>query len=69
MVKFEKLETRQRMIQFADLVCRLAQSFPDDERFGLTSQVRRAAVSISSNLAEGSARHSRLGAYPLPKKT
>jgi len=58
MFNFEKLETWQKAIQFADLVYRLTKSFPDDERFGLTSQMRRAAVSISSNIAEGSARHS-----------
>jgi four helix bundle protein len=32
-------------------------NFPDDERFGLVSQMRRSVVSISSNIAEGSGRH------------
>ena len=59
MFNFEKLETWQKAILFADLVYRLTRAFPDEERFGLTSQMRRAAVSISSNIAEGSARHSR----------
>ena len=59
MFNFEKLETWQKAIQFADLVYRLTKAFPDDERFGLTSQMRRAAVSITSNIAEGTSRHSR----------
>jgi four helix bundle protein len=56
---FEKLETWQRAIEFADLVYRLTREFPSDERFGLTNQMRRAAVSVASNLAEGSSRGSR----------
>jgi len=59
MFNFEKLETWQEAINFADLVYALTRSFPDQEKFGLTNQMRRAAVSISSNLAEGSSRSSR----------
>ena len=59
MFNFEKLETWQEAISFADLVYALACDFPDQERFGLTNQMRRAAVSISSNIAEGSSRTSR----------
>src|SRR5436190_10422645 len=59
MFNFEKLETWQEAINFADLVYALTRNFPDQERFGLTNQMRRAAVSISSNLAEGSSRSSR----------
>jgi four helix bundle protein len=60
MFNFEKLDTWQEAITFADLVYSLTRSFPDAERFGLTNQMRRAAVSISSNLAEGSSRASRI---------
>jgi four helix bundle protein len=60
MFNFEKLDVWQEAIEFADLVYELTGTFPDDERFGLTNQMRRAAVSISSNLAEGSSRASRI---------
>jgi four helix bundle protein len=59
MFNFEKLETWQEAINFADLVYSVTRHFPDQEKFGLTNQMRRAAVSISSNLAEGSSRSSR----------
>ena len=56
MFNFEKLDTWARAVDFAGLVYQATKSFPADERFGLTNQMRRAAVSISSNLAEGSSR-------------
>ena len=59
MFNFETLDVWQEAIQFADLVYQLTGDFPSKERFGLTNQMRRAAVSISSNLAEGSSRVSR----------
>jgi len=59
MFNFEKLETWNEAIAFADVVYTLTRGFPDAERFGLTNQMRRAAVSISSNIAEGSSRSSR----------
>ena len=58
MFRFEKLEVWQKAVDFADRVYAVTRSFPDDERFGLTSQMRRASVSISSNIAEGSGRTS-----------
>jgi four helix bundle protein len=59
MFNFEKLEVWHEAINFADSVYAFTRSFPDEERFGLTNQMRRAAVSISSNIAEGSSRSSR----------
>jgi four helix bundle protein len=56
---FEKLDVWHKAINFADQVYALTRAFPDNERFGLTNQMRRAAVSISSNLAEGSSRSSK----------
>jgi four helix bundle protein len=46
----------QKAIQFTKDVYRVSEKFPAHERFGLTSQVRRAAVSIASNIAEGQGR-------------
>ncbi|MDQ2666934.1 MAG: four helix bundle protein [Gemmatimonadota bacterium] len=45
-----------RALRLAVETYRLTSSFPSDERFGLTSQMRRAAVSIGSNIAEGCGR-------------
>ena len=56
MFNFEKLEVWQKAIDFADLVYTTTRNFPAEERFGLTNQMRRAAVSISSNIAEGCSR-------------
>ena len=58
MFNFEKLDVWQKAIDFADLVYNHTRNFPSDERFGLTNQMRRAAVSISSNIAEGTSRMS-----------
>jgi len=55
---FEKLDVWPKAIDFADLVYKNTRDFPADERFGLTNQMRRAAVSISSNIAEGTSRMS-----------
>ena len=59
MFNFEKLEVWRKAIEFADSVYTITKAFPGDERFGLTNQMRRSAVSISSNIAEGSSRNSR----------
>jgi four helix bundle protein len=54
----EKLSVWQRAIDLVITVYKSTVSFPGDERFGLTSQIRRAAVSIPANIAEGAARDS-----------
>ena len=59
MFNFEKLETWHEAIASADIVYKLTRGFPPEERFGLTNQMRRAAVSIASNLAEGCSRSTR----------
>ena len=53
---FEKLEVWQLSRSFVKELYEITKSFPKDEQYGLTSQIRRAAVSISSNIAEGSSR-------------
>ncbi|HET7536923.1 MAG TPA: four helix bundle protein [Candidatus Didemnitutus sp.] len=56
MFNFEKLDAWRRSVAFAGIVYRNTKGFPAAERFGLTNQLRRAAISVPSNLAEGSAR-------------
>jgi four helix bundle protein len=50
---FRNLAVWQRSIELTLAVYKLTSSFPDSERFGLTNQLRRAAVSVASNIAEG----------------
>ena len=59
MFNFEKLEVWQKAIVFADSIYSETRNFPTEGRFGLTNQMRRAGVSIPSNIAEGSSRASR----------
>ena len=59
MFGFERLEVWEKTILFADTVYSITRHFPSDERVGLTNQIRRAADSISSNIAEGSSRNSK----------
>ena len=55
---FEKLNVWQKARQLSIKIYKSTKDFPNEEKFGLISQMRRAAVSISSNIAEGTGRHS-----------
>ncbi len=59
MQDFRKLEVWRRSHQFALDVYRMSRQLPADERFGLSSQIRRAASSIPANIAEGCGRRGR----------
>jgi four helix bundle protein len=56
--RFEKLEVWQEARKLNHAVYCLTKKFPRDEMFAMTSQIRRAAVSVSANIAEGSGRNS-----------
>ena len=58
MFRFEKLDAWREAVGFAEEVYDATRTFPREEQFGLMSQLRRAAVSISSNIAEGTGRAS-----------
>ena len=58
MHNFRNLKIWQKSVEFVVKVYEITASFPKDEIFGLASQMRRAAVSIPSNIAEGSAKSS-----------
>lgn len=53
MHKYKELKVWQKSVMVATKVYELTKTFPQDERFGITSKVRRAVVSISSNIADG----------------
>ena len=55
---FRDLRVWQAGMDLVEQIYRLTQSFPREEQYGLTSQMRRAAVSVPSNIAEGHARES-----------
>ena len=53
---YRDLQVWQKGVELSLQCYRLSRAFPSDERFGLTSQIRRASVSIPSNIAEGHGR-------------
>ena len=58
MHQFKELGIWKRSRSFCSLIYKVTSSFPESEKFGLTNQLRRASVSIPSNIAEGSSRNS-----------
>lgn len=58
MKDFRDLKVWQKAHQLVVAVYKVTQSFPGEERFGLTSQLRRSAVSLASNISEGCGRGS-----------
>ncbi len=58
MHQFKNLEIWKRSRYFCSKIYAVTSNFPDNEKFGITNQLRRASVSIPSNIAEGSSRAS-----------
>ena len=58
MHKFKELEIWKKSRMFCSKIYEVTSKFPESEKFGITNQLRRAAVSIPSNIAEGSSRKS-----------
>ncbi len=55
---FRDLVVWQRAVELTVAIYQVEKEFPNEERFGLTSQIRRASVSVASNIAEGHGRNS-----------
>jgi len=54
----KKLDVWKKCIEFVTNIYKVTEGFPKEELYGLTSQIRRAVVSVASNIAEGAARSS-----------
>lgn len=57
-MNYKKLDAWKESMKLVKLVYEITQDFPDEEKYGLVSQLRRASVSIPSNIAEGCSRSS-----------
>lgn len=53
---YQDLVVWKKSIDWAERIYRISKGFPPEEKYGLTSQMRRAAVSVAANIAEGAAR-------------
>ena len=53
---FEKLEVWNDSRELTKIIYKVTKGFPDDEKFGITNQMRRSVISVSSNIVEGSYR-------------
>lgn len=58
MHNYKELEVWKESIKFCPEIYKLVRKLPEDEKFGLISQLKRAVISIASNIAEGSAKSS-----------
>ena len=56
---FERLNVWKKARKLASNIYTITSSFPESEKFGITNQIRRAAISVTANIAEGSSRFSR----------
>jgi four helix bundle protein len=63
MRNFKNLQVWQKAMKIVELTYQITDSFPDFERYGLAAQCQKSAVSIASNIAEGSSRRSEKDKY------
>ena len=54
---YQELEVWKKSIDLAEKIYRVSAQFPPDEKYGLSSQIRRSVISIAANIAEGAERH------------
>jgi four helix bundle protein len=53
---FEKLEVWKDSIELIKSIYQLTRQFPEDEKYGITSQIRRSSISVANNISEGNSR-------------